>query len=92
MRNIPYFNHSSRYLIYPFFVECEMPDASVRLIAAIAITFLTAVNCYSVRLTTRSNDFCTFAKCFALLAIIVVGVVQLARGRFDSFKDPFEGT
>jgi len=83
---------SGRYLIYPFFVECEMPDVSVRLIAAIAITFLTAVNCYSVRLTTRINDFCTFAKCFALALIIVTGVVQLVRGRFDSFKDPFEGT
>lgn len=83
---------SGRYLIYPFFIECEMPDVSVRLIAAIAITFLTAVNAYSVRLTTRINDFCTFAKCFALAAIIVTGIVQLARGRFESFKDPFEGT
>jgi len=83
---------SGRYLIYPFFVECEMPDASVRLIAAIAITFLTAVNSYSVRLTTRINDFCTFAKCFALAAIIVTGIIQLVRGRIDSFKDPFAGT
>lgn len=83
---------SGRYLIYPFFVECEMPDVSVRLIAAAAITFLTAVNSYSVRLTTQINDVCTFAKCFALLAIIVTGVIQLVRGRFDSFKDPFEGT
>ena len=83
---------SGRYLIYPFFLECEMPDASIRLIAAIAITLLTAVNSYSVRLTTRINDLCTFAKCFALLAIIIVGVVQLARGRFESFADPFDGT
>jgi L-type amino acid transporter 8 len=80
------------YLIYPFFAECVMPDASIRLIAAIGITILTVINCIEVKWATRVQDLFTFAKCLALVIIIVTGAVQLARGRTDSFKDPFAGT
>jgi len=80
------------YIIYPFFLECPMPDVAVRLIAALGITLLTLINCGDVKWATRVQDVFTLAKCFALVIIIAVGVVQLARGRTDSFHEPWSGT
>lgn len=80
------------YVIYPFFLECAMPDVPVRLIAAIGITLLTVINCVDVKWATRVQDVFTLAKCFALCIIILVGIVQLARGRTESFQDMWSGT
>jgi len=80
------------YIIYPFFTECPMPEDAIRLIAAIGITLLTLINCVDVKWVTRVQDVFTFAKCLALVIIIVTGVVQLTMGRTESFKGAWEGT
>ncbi|XP_067662764.1 Y+L amino acid transporter 2-like isoform X2 [Haliotis asinina] len=80
------------YVIEPLFPDCEQPDLAVRLLAALCILVLTFVNCYDVKWATRVQDVFTYAKVLALVLIVITGFVQLGRGQFDSFKNPFENT
>lgn len=67
------------YMLKPFYKGvCEPPDDSLRLVAALAITFLTFINCYSVRWATFVQDSFTSAKTIALGVIIAVGCYHLA--------------
>lgn len=52
-------------------------DVCLRLSAA----FVVAVNCWSVSLATRTQVTLTFIKMFALVLIIIPGVIGLAKGR-----------
>jgi len=75
----------SIYACKPFFPECDPPDESVRLLAAICICVLTFVNCWEVKWATMVQDVFTYAKLTALAAIIIAGFVQLGRGRVEYF-------
>ncbi|XP_057197737.1 solute carrier family 7 member 10a isoform X1 [Triplophysa rosa] len=48
--------------------------------------FLTWVNCSSVRWGTRIQDIFTVGKLLALVLIIVVGMVQIAKGHYDALE------
>lgn len=50
-------------------------------VSACASVFLTWVNCYSVRWATRIQDVFTIGKLLALVLIIVVGLVQICKGK-----------
>ena len=39
----------ANYMVQPLFPGCEMPINGLRLIAALCITFLTWLNCYSMK-------------------------------------------
>uniref|UniRef100_A0A183FYP2 Solute carrier family 7 (Cationic amino acid transporter, y+ system), member 6 n=1 Tax=Heligmosomoides polygyrus TaxID=6339 RepID=A0A183FYP2_HELPZ len=52
------------------------------------LAFLTAVNCYNVRLATRFNDTFTITKVAALACVIVAGVAWLALGHTEYFEMP----
>ncbi|XP_046370139.1 large neutral amino acids transporter small subunit 2-like [Haliotis rufescens] len=80
------------YVIEPLFPDCDQPGTAVRLLAVVCILVLTFVNCYDVKWATRVQDVFTYAKVLALILIIITGFVQLGRGQFDSFKNPFENT
>ncbi|CAL4121883.1 unnamed protein product, partial [Meganyctiphanes norvegica] len=71
----------SVYVMQPFFPDCEHPDASARLLAAVCILVLTFVNCWNVKWATRVQDVFTFAKLLALFIIIITGFVQLGFGK-----------
>jgi len=75
----------SIYACKPFFPECDPPDESIRLLAAVCICVLTFVNCYEVKWATFVQDFFTYAKLTALAAIIIAGFVQLGRGKVEYF-------
>nr|XP_053655921.1 Y+L amino acid transporter 2-like [Cherax quadricarinatus] len=82
----------AKYVIQPFFPNCDMPDSSVRLIAALAISFLTFINCWNVRVTTKLQDVFMVTKIGALLIVIVAGMVHLFMGNTQNFDNAFEGT
>ncbi|KAK3877911.1 hypothetical protein Pcinc_017421 [Petrolisthes cinctipes] len=82
----------AKYVIQPFFPGCEMPEAAIRLIAALAICFLTFINCWNVRLTTKLQDLFMITKVGALLIIILAGMVYLCMGHTSNFDNAFKGT
>lgn len=51
---------------------------------------LTYVNCYSVKLSTKVQDFFTYGKLIAIATIVITGFVQLAQGNTQHFT--FENT
>ncbi|XP_066256808.1 Y+L amino acid transporter 2 isoform X1 [Euwallacea similis] len=81
----------AEYAAKPFFTECKPPDNAVRLLAAVCLCLLTAINCLSTRLSMRIQDIFTFAKLFALIAIILTGLYFLATGHTENFENAFEG-
>jgi len=81
----------AQYILYPVF-PCGAPYIPVRLIAAAAILFLTFINCWSVKASTRIQDVFTVIKILALVLIILTGVVALCQGRVGNFEDMFNGT
>lgn len=80
----------SVYIMKPFFPNCDPPDESARLLAAVCILVLTFVNCWNVKWATRVQDIFTGAKLFALAVIIITGFVQLCLGHTEYFS--FENT
>ncbi|XP_048365841.1 cystine/glutamate transporter [Sphaerodactylus townsendi] len=80
-----------RYILEPFFMQCEIPDLAVKLITAVAITLVMLLNSMSVSWSARIQIFLTFCKLVAILIIIVPGVMQLIKGETHHFKDAFVG-
>ncbi|KAJ8958821.1 hypothetical protein NQ318_019581 [Aromia moschata] len=81
----------AEYAAKPFFPECKPPENAVRLLAAVCLCLLTAINCLSVRWAMRIQSVFTAAKLFALVAIILAGVYHVGTGQLDNFSQPFEG-
>ncbi|XP_059083557.1 Y+L amino acid transporter 2-like isoform X6 [Tigriopus californicus] len=80
----------AKYMAKPFFPDCEPPDESVRMLAAICICLLTFVNCWEVKWATFVQDIFTYAKLLALFIIILTGFYQLSQGKVENFT--FENT
>ncbi len=71
----------SKYVIQPFFrIGCEIPDGAVRIIAGTTIIFLTWLNCYNVKVTTRVQNVFLVAKVAGLLTVIIAGGVYFLSG------------
>ncbi|XP_059490385.1 large neutral amino acids transporter small subunit 2 [Neocloeon triangulifer] len=82
----------ANYVIKPFFPDCKSPDFAVRLVAGAAISLLTFINCFNVRLTTKLQDGFMFAKIAALVLIIVAGISYMLLGNYENFADPWENS
>lgn len=46
----------------------------------VSVAFVVAINCWSVALASRTQVTLTFIKMFALVLIIIPGVIALAKG------------
>ena len=53
---------------------------------------LTAINCYKVKSATMVQDLFTAAKVFALVIIILAGIVWLAFGHTQQLEEPLKNT
>ncbi|XP_043825651.1 cystine/glutamate transporter [Dromiciops gliroides] len=80
-----------RYILEPFFIQCEIPELSIKLITAVGITTVMVLNSMSVSWSARIQIFLTFCKLTAIMIIIVPGIMQLIKGQTQHFKDAFSG-
>ena len=72
----------AKYLVQPIFSQGdELPDEAIRLLAAVFITFLTWLNCYSMKITTRLQNTFMVTKILALALLIVIGFVAMFQGK-----------
>nr|CAX69456.1 L-amino acid transporter, LAT family [Schistosoma japonicum] len=79
----------AEYVVQPIYPDCDLPIVLIKILAGLCITFLSFVNSFSIKFSTRIQDIFTFAKLAALLIIIITGIVQIALGRYDELKEPF---
>ncbi|XP_033470519.2 cystine/glutamate transporter-like isoform X2 [Epinephelus lanceolatus] len=79
-----------RYVVEPFFVPCAAPTVLIKLVSILGLTFVVAVNCWSVTTASRTQVTLTFIKMFALVLIIIPGVIALAKGQTENFQNGFE--
>ncbi|KAK7129838.1 hypothetical protein R3I94_009243 [Phoxinus phoxinus] len=79
-----------RYVVEPFFLPCAAPTALVKIVSVLGVTFVVAVNCWSVTLAARTQISLTFVKMFALILIIIPGIMALANGKTENFQNAFE--
>ncbi|XP_072169516.1 cystine/glutamate transporter-like [Diadema setosum] len=82
----------SKYILTPFFQNCltGAPASSIRLLSACWVLFFMAVNCFSVRLTSRLAGFFGVMKTFGLVVLIVTGFYNLAQGHTEHFQHAFD--
>ncbi|XP_054480785.1 cystine/glutamate transporter [Anoplopoma fimbria] len=79
-----------RYVVEPFFEPCAAPTALIKLVSILGLTFVVAVNCWSVTMASRTQITLTFVKMFALVLIIIPGVMALAKGKTENFQNGLE--
>ena len=70
----------AQYLVQPFFGDEELPKEALQLIAAVFISGLTWLNCYSMKITTRLQNLFMVTKILALTLVVIVGIVALFQG------------
>ncbi|XP_068162947.1 cystine/glutamate transporter-like [Antennarius striatus] len=78
------------YVVEPFFAPCTSPTVLVKLVSILAVTFVVAVNCWSVTMATRTQVLLTVIKMTSLLLVIIPGFIALIKGKTDNFQNGFE--
>ncbi|KAI2662560.1 b(0,+)-type amino acid transporter 1 [Labeo rohita] len=81
----------AEYASTPFYPGCTPPQVVTKCLAAACILIITLINCLSVKLAYRVQNFFTAAKLLIIVVIIVSGIVLLAQGNTQNLRDPFAG-
>ncbi|XP_070553167.1 cystine/glutamate transporter-like [Ptychodera flava] len=79
----------ARYVVQPFFLGCDPPDAAIAMIAIASLVVAYFVNSWKVDAATSVQNIFTVAKVTGLSIIVIAGMVQLANGKTEYLKDAF---
>uniref|UniRef100_A0A8C4YHI6 Solute carrier family 7 member 9 n=1 Tax=Gopherus evgoodei TaxID=1825980 RepID=A0A8C4YHI6_9SAUR len=79
----------AEYASAPFYPGCDPPVVVIKCLAAAAIVIITTVNSLSVKLGSYVQNVFTAAKMIIVMIIIVSGIVLLAKGKTENFKNSF---
>lgn len=75
------------YVLQPFFEgDCEIPTAAKQLLAAVTICFLTYLNSFYMKVTTKMQNVIMFSKIAALVMIILIGLIWMLTGKQTLLK------
>uniref|UniRef100_A0A2C9K4Z7 b(0,+)-type amino acid transporter 1 n=1 Tax=Biomphalaria glabrata TaxID=6526 RepID=A0A2C9K4Z7_BIOGL len=80
------------YAVEPFYHGCEVPMSLVKLISVHCICLVAAVNCHSVTLATKVQNFFTMAKLLAIAVIVMGGFIMIFKGHTEYINEGFEDT
>uniref|UniRef100_A0A8C4RYJ0 Cystine/glutamate transporter-like n=1 Tax=Erpetoichthys calabaricus TaxID=27687 RepID=A0A8C4RYJ0_ERPCA len=81
-----------QYIVQPFFSPCPAPEILVKMLSIIEVSFVVAMNCWSVDWTSRLQMVLTTVKMGALVLIIVPGIIKLASGQTENFHNAFDAS
>ncbi|GBP88917.1 Y+L amino acid transporter 2, partial [Eumeta japonica] len=79
-------------IMKPIFRNCPIDAIAKKLVAAATLCFLTFINAYDIKFTTRVQNVFMFTKITSLVIIIVAGLVWIAKGGVENFEDGWAGT
>ncbi|KAJ7329098.1 hypothetical protein JRQ81_015272 [Phrynocephalus forsythii] len=79
-----------RYILEPFFAPCPAPLSAVKLVALLGYYIVLILNSWSVTWSARLQTILSIIKLAALALIIVPGMMLLAQGRTENFRDAFD--
>uniref|UniRef100_A0A3B1KEQ0 b(0,+)-type amino acid transporter 1 n=1 Tax=Astyanax mexicanus TaxID=7994 RepID=A0A3B1KEQ0_ASTMX len=74
-----------------FYQDCPPPVVVVKAVAAIGILFLVTVNSLNVRYAMAVTVYLMATKLFALVVIVIGGMLVLIQGNTANFQNTFEG-
>ncbi|KAF8786517.1 b-0-+-type amino acid transporter 1 like protein [Argiope bruennichi] len=80
------------YVIEPLYIGCKPNIVSIKLVATLSIGIITYINCMSVKMATRIQNFFTAAKLLAIAIIIVGGSFKLMQGHTEHLATGFQGS
>ncbi|XP_069484924.1 cystine/glutamate transporter-like [Ambystoma mexicanum] len=81
-----------RYVIEPLFTPCHAPGLAVKLITAMGVSLIIALNCCSVRWAANMQTALAALKLVTITLIIVPGMVTLFSGHTENFQNPFDSS
>ncbi|OAF67761.1 Glycoprotein-associated amino acid transporter b0,+AT1 [Intoshia linei] len=67
-----------KYILNTIFPDCQEPSYVSTILAILVVCFITAINCYSVKISTGIQNIFLFTKVAALIGIISVGIYAAA--------------
>ena len=79
------------YAVEPFY-PCGPSDLSVKLVSILCLLLISFINCYSVKLATKVQNFFTVTKLIAIAIITVGGAVMISKGETEYLESGFEGS
>lgn len=81
-----------RYVLKPFFPDCDIPPTAILLVATSMAAFLTLINCFSVKFSAKGQNVMTAVSMTTLAIISVSGAVWIFQGNAISMENAFEGS
>nr|XP_046165222.1 b(0,+)-type amino acid transporter 1-like isoform X2 [Oncorhynchus gorbuscha] len=82
----------AEYAVAPFYQDCSPPQLIVKCAAVAAIMVVAMANILNVRLAMRIQVVFLVAKLFALMVIVIGGIVIIAQGNVAVQQNAFDGT